>query len=130
MTVAARHDLGDFAVGVDADEVAAFRKATGVAEGIGVPLTFPMRWMADPDVRGALAGLTPTPDVVLVHEAQSFTYEQPLSVGESYTLRIVARREVEPDRLVLDASVMASGAVVRARLETTLRLISAQGMTE
>ena len=115
--------LGCFPVTGTAAEADAFRAATGLApaDETVLPLTFPMRWLAAPEVRGALVAMT-AGDFALVHEAQTFDYERPLRVGEAYALTARARREADPDRLVLHGSIAARDGTPVARLETVLRL--------
>ena len=74
--------LGCFAVKGTAAEAEAFRSATGLSppDGAILPLTFPMRWLAAPDVRRAMIAMVPDA-VALVHEAQAFDYERPLPGG-------------------------------------------------
>ena len=120
--------LGPFAVMGVASEVEAFRAATGLPADGGprLPLTFPMRWLAAPEVRAATTGMV-SDDVALVHEAQTFEYDAPLLTGEPYALTLVAHRESDPDRLVLTGSVAAVDGTRMARLETVLRLFPMAG---
>ena len=120
--------LGCFPVAGTAAEADAFRAAAGSPprDRAILPLTFPMRWLAAPAVRGAMTAMVPA-GVALVHEAQSFDYEQPLRVDETYALTLSARREAEPDRLVLHGSIAAGDGVPAARLETVLRLFPLEG---
>ena len=113
-----------FAVAATEAEVAAFRAATGCPRsGDILPATFPMRWLASPDVRRALLDAVPEPGLVPVHEGQAFDYERPLRVGEPYRLRLATRREAEPPRLVADATIADADGIVHARLEMILRLV-------
>ena len=128
--------LGCFPVAGTAAEARAFRSAIGLSPADGanlplpfLPLTFPMRWLAAPDVRRAMIAMVPD-RVALVHEAQTFDYERLLRVGESYALTLLARREVDPDRLVLDGSIAAGDGAPVARLETVLRLFPLDGVEE
>lgn len=117
--------LGTFEVSTDGPAVAAFRAATGLrAEDTGVPLTFPIRWLALPEVRAVLNGLVTERDLVLIHESQSFAYERPLRLDEPYALNLAARREGAPDRLVAEASIVAADGSLCVTLETVLRLFS------
>ncbi len=116
--------LGSFAVTADRAAVDAFRAATGMLPGDGVPATFPMRWLAAPAVRDALLTMASEPELVPVHEAQTFEYLAALSVGQSYELRLEARREAAPERLVLAGMVAAADGTQVVRVETILRLFS------
>ena len=125
MTDKNRADLGAFQVAATQGEVAAFRSATRCL-GEGVPLTFPMRWLASPELRRALLAMVPEPDLIPVHESQTFEYVQPLTVDQAYVLTLSAGRESAPDRLVV-AGVVASGTgEMVVRLETILRLFPGQ----
>ena len=125
MTVLAPISLGTFAVEAGAVEVSAFGVATGVDETDGVPLTFPMRWLVMPSVRAVMLALVPEPDLVLVHESQSFDYAHRLRVDTRYDLALIARRDQGPDRLFIDGTLRDRDGVVVVRLETVLRLIAA-----
>lgn len=116
--------LGSFAVTADRAAVDAFRAATGLPPGGGVPATFPMRWLAAPAVRDALLAMAPEPDLVPVHESQSFDYLAPLAVGQSYDMQLEARRDAAPERLVLTGTVAAVDGTVLVQVETILRLFS------
>ena len=118
--------IGSFAVSADAAELAAFRRAARL-DGAGetLPFTWPIRWMARPDIRAALAALLPEPDLVPFHESQTFDYAVPLRIGVSYTLAVSARRDSAPERLVVEVLLSAEGTRV-ATIETMLRLFSTQ----
>ena len=117
--------LGAFAVAASAEEADAFRGATGLPlGGSSLPLTFPMRWLATQAVRDSLTGLVSEPEIVLVHESQSFDYEAPLQVGTLYTLSLKGRRKTDPDQLVVDGTIADPNGITLARIETILRLFS------
>ncbi len=120
--------LGCFPVAGTAAEADAFRAATGSPprDRAILPLTFPMRWLAAPAVRGAMMAMV-SDGIALVHEAQTFDYERPLRVDERYMLSVSARRESDPDRLVLLGSIAAADGTPAARLETVLRLFPLEG---
>ena len=120
--------IGTFAVSADPAEVAAFRRAArledaGALSSGFLPFTWPIRWMARPDIRAAMAALVPEPDLVPFHESQTFDYASPLRAGVSYELAVSARRDSAPDRLVVEGVLSADGARV-ANIETVLRLFS------
>ena len=116
-------DIGTFAVSADADDVAAFRRAARLDESDALPFTWPIRWMARPDIRAALTALVPEPDLVPFHESQTFDYAAPLRAGTGYMLAVTARRDGAPERLVVEGVLSADGARV-ATIETVLRLFS------
>ncbi|WP_158809852.1 hypothetical protein [Beijerinckia sp. L45] len=117
--------LGRFAVVGTIAEADAFCRATGVAPAATLPLTYPMRWLALPDIRAGLLDLASGAEAVLVHESQSFAYTHPLFVDQLYTLTVFARREAAPDRVILDGVVTDAAGVEQLRIETILRLIAA-----
>lgn len=116
--------LGTFAVVAARAEVVAFRAATGLEPGEGVPTTFPMRWLAAPELRDALLALAPEEDLVPVHESQVFEYLAPLAVDGHYTMELAARREASPERLVLAGTIGDATGTPLVRVETILRLFS------
>jgi hypothetical protein len=117
--------LGPFRVSAKADEVAAFRKAIRSGEdGADLPLTYPIRWLVARDVRDALTSLVPEPDIVPVHEAQTFDYQRPLRPDEEYVITLSARREQAPDRLIADGVIVDSDGKQCASVEVVLRLFS------
>lgn len=116
--------LGSFPVTCEPAEVRAFRAATGLGQGDGVPATFPMRWLAAPQVRDAVLALAPEADVVPVHESQSVEILAPLALGAAYVLDLAARREATPDRLVLAGTITGEDGAPHVRVETILRLFS------
>ena len=81
--------LGVFAVRVDPGKLAAFRAAIG-DKGPGVPLGYPMIWLASAGVRAALGGALggALAEGTLVHLGQGFRIHQPLQVGRAYKLEL------------------------------------------
>src|ERR1700719_1805748 len=87
-----------------AGEVAGFLRETGGDRPGGfVPLTFPVRWLALPAVRGLILQLIGGQGFLPVHEAQSFAYERELRIETDYVLAVEARRK--PPRLTLRMAV-------------------------
>ena len=124
---AAPWDLGTFPVVAGTDDVAAFRAATRCGgDGMRPPLTFPMRWLAQPEIRRVLLDMVSDADLIPVHESQTFEYLQPLSIGEPYELALSGRREVGPDRLVVDGVISGADGTALVRLEMILRLFAGQ----
>ena len=115
--------LGTFPVVADGEAVAAFRAATDCAADCAVPVTFPMRWLMQPDVRQAIMSLLPEANLVPVHESQSFDYVEALRVDASYRLLLSGARSREPARLTVQAAIADAAGVELARLDTVLRLI-------
>jgi hypothetical protein len=108
--------IGRFAVVGTVAEARAFCLATGSTPAATLPLTYPMRWLALPDVRAGVLDLLPSADVILVHESQSFAYSHPLYVDRLYTLALFARREETPDRVILDGTVIDVAGIEHARI--------------
>ena len=117
--------LGTFPVAATHAEVAAFRAATGLEPGDGVPAAFPIRWLAAPELRDALLALAPGDDLVPVHESQLFEYFGPLIANERYAMELVVGREASPERLVLAGTIRDAAGAPLVHVETILRLFSA-----
>lgn len=117
--------LGPFEVEADPARVGAFAAAAGGA-GAGVPAAFPIVWLAEPRVRTAL-GAAAGPNVLPVHESQSFDYARPILPGEKLRLTLVLRREASPDRLVAEAEVEDPAGARALSLRTVLRLFQIGG---
>ena len=115
-------ELGPFAVSATAADVAALCGAAQLEANGDVPFTFPIRWLARPEIRGALVALTPEPGLVPFHESQTFEFASPLQAGVSYVMDVAARREHAPERIVVDARLAAADAALVAKVETVLRL--------
>ena len=115
--------LGPFAVSADTAEVASFRSAARLRADEGVPFTFPIRWLARPEIRTALVELMPEPGLVPFHESQTFDYAAPLKLGTAYAMNAAVRREHDPERLVIEGRVAQDDATV-ATVETVLRLFA------
>jgi hypothetical protein len=110
-------------VRADREAVFAFQRATcGSVKENHVPLTFPVYWLALPDVRGMLEALLGK-GFFPVHEAQSFNYLQSLVLDADYELDVELSRSQKPPRLTLNATVMTSDGAPCVRIETVLRLV-------
>jgi len=123
--------VGPITVSAQADEVAAFRAETGWrdhsakendAQEVLVLHTFPMRWLSLPPVKSVLEETIKSLGAVAFHESQSFAYEAPLAVGETYLMDGSIDRQAEPARLILQVRVTKNGVLVLA-METILRLV-------
>jgi hypothetical protein len=117
--------VGPLSVLVDEERVARYRRETGFGETLEriVPVCYPAVWLATEEVGEAIRAALAGEDVVPVHESQSFRYAAPLRVGESYRLTVALRREAEPPRLVLNASVATLSGEARLCAETLLRIV-------
>jgi hypothetical protein len=111
-------------VRTERDEVERFLRETGGARtGGSVPLTFPVRWLALPSVRGLLLQLIGGQGFLPVHEGQSFAYEHELRIETDYVLAIEARRTAKPPRLILKMTIANGQGEICARSETVLRIV-------
>jgi hypothetical protein len=107
-----------------AGEVAGFLRETGDSRTGGfVPLTFPVRWLGLPAVRGLILQLTGGEGFLPVHEAQSFAYEHELRIETGYVLAVEARRATKPPRVILKMAVSTGEGEACARVETVLRIV-------
>jgi len=111
-------------VRIEPSEIAAFSaatKATGNPDF--VPLTFPCRWLALPDVRMLILRMIGGDGYLPVHEAQSFSYEKRLEANTPYILTVTAESKNQPRRIVLQMKVSTENGSICARLETILRSV-------
>jgi hypothetical protein len=110
---------------VDAGLAEDFARETGVRlEGDAAPLAYPALWLAQPRLRDQIAQICAEANALPVHESQRFDYAAPLRQGVRYLFAIAARREAEPSRLVLDATLSDLQGEAVGRVETVLRLVS------
>jgi hypothetical protein len=127
--------IGPLAVKADPARVTEFQGATfGDTEaGCVLPFTFPVCWLAAPEIRAGVASLVREDDgavLLPLHESQSFDYAAPLLADIDYRMSVDIRKEREPLRLVLQAEVgeIVSGAdVVHLRMEMVLRIVAITG---
>ena len=111
-------------VRTDRGEVAGFLRETGGARTDGfVPLTFPVRWLAHPAVRGLILQLIGGDGFLPVQEGQTFAYEHELRIETDYVLAVEARRTAKPPRLTLKIAVSTGQGEFCARIETVLRIV-------
>lgn len=121
--------IGAFAVATDQGEVAAFAAALGLADPAEVPLTFPMRWLASPEVRGAiLCALGPEGPAggVLVHLEQRIRVLEPLQRDESHELQVSIEPGKTSGRMSVHAEVFREGRLV-CQLSGRFALLGAHG---
>jgi hypothetical protein len=115
--------LGPFAVRAGAGEAEAFGHETG-AKGAPIPFTFPVRWLARPEIRAAAAGMIQEVAWVPIHESQSFDYRRRLETETDYRMRIDMRREAKPPRLILRAEITTQSGDLCLDMEMILRIVS------
>lgn len=105
--------VGRFPVSALRPQITAFRRALGVAESAAspeVPLTYPVRWLAQPEVRGAiLHALGETEGMpfagVLVHLEQKFAFLVPLKAEAPYRMDLYLDTAVPPEPFALHAEI-------------------------
>jgi hypothetical protein len=130
---AVRQDIGRFSVATDPGRVAAFRESIALAGGLGttgVPLTFPLSWWMEDEVKGAIvAAMNMNPfdrDAALVHLDQSIDTHRPLEEGARYWLELTLVGPTPDQRFRVEARVLdageaevafLAGGFVRARLD-------------
>lgn len=105
--------VGRFPVSAMRAQIAAFRTALGVLEGVSspeVPLTYPVRWLALPEVRaairqslGAQAGIPFAG--VLVHLEQKFAFLVPLRADAAYLMDLYLEPAVPLQTFTLHAEI-------------------------
>ncbi|WP_159730398.1 hypothetical protein [Methylosinus sp. Ce-a6] len=117
--------IGPLRVVADEERVLRYRRETGFPDTLEkiVPAAFPAVWLTAEEIEAAIRDCLAGADVVPVHESQSFHYFAPLRVGESYELTVSLRREAEPPRLAVNASVATLGGETRLHAETLLRIV-------
>lgn len=114
--------LGPFRLTVDPDRARAYAREIG-SDGESVPVAWPAVWLTEPAIYDLVRAICAELDVVPVHESQSFAYERPLVVGESYILTATLRREPKPPRLILEALLATVDGAPVGKIETMLRLV-------
>jgi hypothetical protein len=124
--------LGPIRVSTDPDSVARYRREIGFDESCGnvAPAAYPIVWLSCAEIAAAIREeLRGGEEALPVHESQSFRYFEPLRVGEAYDLTVLMRRESEPARIVLNATVTTLSGEARAHSETVLRIVSRAAST-
>jgi hypothetical protein len=129
--------LGPFGVSTARAEIEAFQRETGwpetggamrgMTEPLSVPHTFPMRWLALPELRSFLEAKLKKAGGVPFHESQSFAYENPLEADQDYLITADVHHQTNPERLVVRACVVTLRNEPRLQMETILRIITAAG---
>jgi acyl dehydratase len=117
--------VGPLPVRTAAAEVDGFADALGLTATCGsVPLTFPIRWLGLPELRGPIGQSLGLQNARLVHQSQSFTYHGPLERDRDYRIEVEARREpASSDRITSLATIRNVSGDVMVAAETVLRLI-------
>ncbi len=120
--MSAERMLGTFVVRATAAEASAFRRETG-GVGQGVPVTFPVRWLARADFHAVAVDMIGDANWVPIHESQSFHYQAPLAPDTDYEMAVIMKREIEPSRIVLVAEIGVQGGAPHFTMEMILRII-------
>jgi hypothetical protein len=107
--------VGRFAVGTPAAVVRRFREAirldgTPPAAGAdAVPPTFPITWLAAPEVRSALAAALgaslPESGAALIHLSQRIVLQGPLAIDAAYWLDLALAAEESARGFELEATI-------------------------
>ncbi len=117
--------LGPFVVRAESAEAEAFGRETRNRAGLArVPFTFPVRWLARPEIRAAAAQMMGGHGWIPIHELQSFDYHTPLEHDVDYTMKVQMSREAKPPRLILRAEIATEHDDLRLRMEMTLRIVT------
>ena len=118
--------LGPVAVRTDAADVAAFAQALGNPETFGpVPLTFPIRWLSLPEVRGRVLRWLGTEEGKIVHLSQSFDFVRPLELDRNYSLETeVHRNRSTADETILRSTVRDAAGHTVVLLDAVLRMLT------
>ena len=96
--------LGPFQVRAEPDQVAAFDAALGLFNRpLSVPLTYPVRWLARPELKAALEDAIGPQQI---HVSQAFDYFAPVGIGVDYLLRVTVEwHDTPPRRAIMRATV-------------------------
>jgi hypothetical protein len=119
-------NLGPFPVRVEAEASEAFGSATGGEAG-RIPFTFPVRWLARPEIRAAAARMIEEAEWVPIHESQSFEARRPLELAIDYRMRLEMWLETKPLRLFLRAEVATDADEPCLVMDMILRILSENG---
>ncbi|MFM8647350.1 MAG: hypothetical protein ACKOB7_06165 [Methylocystis sp.] len=114
--------LGPLRLQVDPTRAKTYALETG-GDGLSAPLAYPAVWLAEPTLLEIIQDLCRSQDVIPVHESQSFFYTLELALGESYDLYVLLKRETEPSRLIIEATIKTTTNRLVATIETILRLV-------
>jgi hypothetical protein len=116
--------LGPFCVRTERAQIAAYKSAVS-GNGDDIPAAFPIRWLAEPEIRGAIEKACER--LVPLHVGQSFEYLQPLHAEAEYRLSVILEQHADPPRLSVKGEVVTSTGHMCLRMETLLRLVGSAG---
>jgi hypothetical protein len=85
--------LGPFQVATPAGEVEAFARALGLPDSATIPLTYPVRMLAEEPIASAISAAVENCAAVL-HQSQTFVVHSPLKLDQTYLLdlRLITAR--------------------------------------
>ena len=107
-------------------DVAAFAEALGLAAPgdrvLRVPLTYPVRWLAEDAVREWIVGVLGG-EGLPVHEMQDFTYRAPLAVDGTYAVEVTcSMQEGDPPRISIAAEVRDGDVLICSARSSILKI--------
>jgi hypothetical protein len=117
-------DLGGFQVMVAETDVKAFSAALGFPpDCLEVPLTYPMRMLADPMIASAIREALPD-DGTIIHQAQRFVSHVPLEVDRTYRIDLKIEKSRSSDaRLAVSGKIMDDTGQPVQDFATTLVIV-------
>lgn len=108
---------------VTAAEAAAFADAVAPG-GAGVPLILPIRFLALPEIRAALAEITDMARHVVLHEAQNFSSARQIHAETAYLLTVTLTLGTESQpRITIETGIEDESGTRVGDMHTTLRLL-------
>ncbi len=120
--------LGRFQVTTDRAALGAYREATGYQGGNDdVPVTFPVTWLAAPELAGILAKLYETvgsDSMLVLQTGQQFVYARPLRPDSRYLLDMSFDGPDRAGAYRLDASICDAGGTHVLDMTSTFVFVS------
>lgn len=119
---ATRH-VGPLPVMITAAEAAVFADAVAPG-GSGVPMIFPIRFLALPEIRAALMDIADIARHVVLHEAQSFTLARQIHAEAACFLTAALTLGAEsPVRITIEIGIDDESGTRVGDMHTVLRLL-------
>lgn len=119
--------MGPFRLTLTDGDAAALADALGSKLGGWVPMIFPIRWLALPAIRAAIAATVDLEAGLLLHESQSFECATALVAGATYVVTAIIR--TPPDdasRLWLQGTVTDIAGDECVQFQAGLRVVPRQ----
>lgn len=121
---AAECHVGPFPLKLDANDAAVLADALGSQRPGWVPMIYPIRWMALPEIQTAIATMVDLGRVLLLHETQSFEATVPLRADTGYLLSaLIQVTGNDPQRLTVLGTASDLDGAICARFQASLRLL-------